>query len=153
MINLLAVAAAVIVALSIAWVMKRRAPQAPTQGRYHVPTQIDRADFPANRTPWLVVVFSSSTCDACADVASKAQVLCTSEVSVVNVEFQADKPLHERYGIDAVPTLVVVDANGVVCAGFIGPIKAQDLWAAVAECRQPGSTPEPHLGHAHDDNL
>jgi hypothetical protein len=49
--------------------------------------------------------------------------------------------MHARYKIEAVPALVVADAAGVVKAGFLGPIKAQDLWAAVAECREPGSSP------------
>ena len=43
--------------------------------------------------------------------------------------------------IEAVPTTLVVDGDGVVAAGFIGPITATDLWAAVAEAREPGSTP------------
>ena len=33
-------------------------------------------------------------------------------------------------------------------AGFIGPMSATDLWAAVAEARQPGSSPEPNLGQS-----
>ena len=146
MINVVAVAAAIIIAVVVAWVLKRRTPEPPTQGGFHVPTQIDRNDFPQATAPWMVTVFSSTTCDSCSDVVSKAQVLACADVSVVNVTFQDDKPLHERYNIDAVPTLVVVDEQGVVRAGFIGPVKAQDLWAAVAECREPGSTPEPHLG-------
>jgi hypothetical protein len=152
MINVIVVVIAVLVALSISWVMKRRAPEPPTQGGFHVPTQLDRADFPQSSTPWLIAVFTSATCDACQDVVSKAVVMRSEQVSVVNIEYQTDKPVHERYAIDAVPTLVVADRDGVVRAGFIGPIKAQDLWAAVAECREPGSTPEPHLGRDQLDN-
>jgi len=55
------------------------------------------------------------------------------------VEFPDRKDLHDRYGIDAVPTVVVVDADGVVRGSFIGPVTATDLWAGVAEIRQPGS--------------
>ena len=55
--------------------------------------------------------------------------------------------LHERYAIDAVPCIVVADEAGVVRASFIGVPTATDLWAAVAEAREPGSSPEPHLGH------
>ena len=46
--------------------------------------------------------------------------------------------LHERYKIDAVLRLVVADADGVVHAGFLGPMTATDLWAAV-NAREPGS--------------
>lgn len=151
MINVLVVIVAVLVALTIAWAAKRRKPEPPTQGGFHVPTQLDRADFAAS-TPWLIAVFTSATCDACKDVLNKALVMQSDQVSVVNVEYQTDKLVHERYAIDAVPTLVVADGEGVVRAGFIGPIKAQDLWAAVAECREPGTTPEPHLGRDQLDN-
>jgi hypothetical protein len=34
----------------------------------------------------------------------------------------------------------------VVRRGFVGAFTATDLWAAVAELRDPGSTPEPSLG-------
>ena len=47
--------------------------------------------------------------------------------------------LHQRYEIDAVPTTVIADENGVVKRGFIGPVTATDLWAGLAEVREPGS--------------
>jgi hypothetical protein len=56
--------------------------------------------------------------------------------------------VHRKYDIQAVPLVVVADAEGVVGAGFVGPASATDLWAAVAELRQPGSSPEPDLGRA-----
>ena len=58
------------------------------------------------------------------------------------VEFAAARPVHERYRIDAVPTLVIVDADGVTQRSFLGPMTATDLWAAMAEVRDPGSTPD-----------
>ncbi len=39
-------------------------------------------------------------------------------------------------------SLDVADATGVVRASFLGPVTATDLWAAVAEAREPGSTPD-----------
>jgi hypothetical protein len=33
-----------------------------------------------------------------------------------------------------------------VRAAFVGAVTATDLWAAVAECRRPGTSPEPELG-------
>ena len=65
---------------------------------------------------------------------------------MVEVEFGVAKSLHEKYDIQAVPIVAVVDAEGVVRAGFSGPVTATDLWAAVAEARQPGASPEPDLG-------
>jgi hypothetical protein len=73
-------------------------------------------------------------------------VLACSDVAVDEVEVGRRRDLHHRYGVDAVPTLVVADAHGVVRASFVGEPTATDLWAAVAELREPGSSPEPDLG-------
>ena len=134
-----AVVVVVVVAALLAQFLQRRKPQAPTQPKMEVPAQVDRRDFPQPEAQWLVAVFSSATCATCIDVVSKAQALATSQVAVSNVEYPERKDLHDRYGIDAVPTVVVADADGVVRGSFIGPISATDLWAGVAEIRQPGS--------------
>ena len=120
---------------------RRRAPDAPTQRRFTAPQQLDRGDFVRPDAPWLVAVFSSATCEVCAQVLDKAKVLECADVAVVDVEYSTDRALHERYSIDAVPTVVVADAKGVAVATFLGPMTATDLWAAVAEAREPGSTP------------
>lgn len=142
----LAFAAAVVIALAVSGVLRRRRADAPTQGGFQVPTQIDRTDFPSVVAPWLIVAFTSATCNTCDDVVTKARVMECDEVAVVRVDYTEMRGLHARYRIEAVPAIVVVDPEGVVRAAFLGPVKAQDLWAAVAECRAPGSTPEPQLG-------
>jgi hypothetical protein len=111
-----------------------------------VPTQLDRADFEGGDQPWLVAVFTSETCDSCTKVLPKARVLASDDVAVTEIPYQARKDLHKRYAIDVVPLLVVADREGVVQASFIGNMSATDLWAAVAEAREPGSSPEPDLG-------
>lgn len=129
------------VGVAAAVVRRRRTPDAPTQRRYSMPSQLDRADFARADTPWLVAVFTSATCDSCQSVAAKAQVLDSADVAVVEIEYGAARPLHERYSIDAVPTTIIADSAGVVVSAFLGPMTATDLWAAVAEAREPGSTP------------
>jgi hypothetical protein len=127
----IAVAAAV-----VALAMRRRGgSDAPTQPSGRIPEQLDRADFAEPDKPWLVVVFASATCDACADVRSKAAVLATSEVAVAVSEYPRDKAVHDRYRIDAVPLVVIADDRGVVRKSFLGPVTATDLWAGVAEAR------------------
>jgi hypothetical protein len=125
---------------------QRQRSAAPTQGDYVVPAQLDRADFAGPSTPWLVAVFSSATCSSCAAVVEKARVLACDDVAVDEVEVSARAAAHKRYKIEAVPITVVADVDGVVRASFIGPVTATDLWASVAEARQPGSSPEPGLG-------
>jgi hypothetical protein len=139
---LTAVALAGIVLL-VAWTLQRRRPaDAPVRTGYAVPTQVDRADFVRPEAPWLVAVFTSSTCTSCAGVWERAQPLESEAVAVQEVEVGASKDLHDRYGIEAVPAALVVDAEGVVVRTFLGPVTATDLWAAVAEAREPGSTPD-----------
>lgn len=147
MVQVLIAVVVVAVAVAAGLVLRRRqVVEAPTQPSLEIPAQLDRADF-APTAPWLVAVFSSASCHTCADVVAKARVLASPQVAVVDVEFGADTALHRKYRIDAVPILVVADADGVVHRGFAGPVTATDLWAAVADARQPGSTPEPELGN------
>ncbi len=130
-------------ALAVAALANRRQrSDAPVRTGFAVPQQLDRADFAHPDAPWLVVVFTSSTCGTCAGVWERAQPLASGAVGVQEVELSADRDLHERYGIEAVPTTLVVDRDGVVHASFLGPLTATDLWAAVAEAREPGSTPD-----------
>jgi hypothetical protein len=139
------IATAVVLAaavLVVAWVsQRRRRPDAPVRTGFTVPQQLDRQDFDRPDAPWLVAVFTSATCDSCRSVWDKARHLEAAAVVVQELEVGARKDLHERYGIDAVPTTVVADAEGVVRESFLGPVTATDLWAAVAELREPGSTP------------
>ena len=147
---LVAVAVAV-VAVAVALVLRRRRHlDPPTQAGATVPSQLDRADFHRPDAPWLVAVFTSATCATCADVARKASVLGSREVVVQEVEYTADRELHRRYAIDAVPVTVVADGRGVVRGGVAGPVTATDLWALVAEARAPGTTPRGDAGHCHD---
>ena len=146
------VAAVLIAVVAVAAIVlqRRRVVDPPTQQQWHVPAQLDRDDFAGAATDWLVVTFTSATCTTCADVKRKAAVLASRDVSVVDAEYGTNRALHQRYKIEAVPTLVIADRDGVVRASFLGPVSATDLWAAAAEARNPGASPEPHLGHDHD---
>ena len=129
----LAVAVVAFAAIVAELVRRRRRLDPPTQARREIPSQLDRSDFEGSQ--WLVAVFTSDTCSTCADVVRKADVVRSDEVAVVTVPYQSQRQLHERYDIDAVPLLVIADAAGVVHRGFLGPVTATDLWAAVAEAR------------------
>ena len=139
----LVIAAAIIVVVGVVALVsrKRRVADAPTQREFNVPQQLDRTDFVRPDAPWLVTVFSSATCDVCAGVAERAAVLESDDVAVGVVEFERAEALHEKYKIDAVPTLVISDALGVTRKHFLGPVNATDMWAAVAEVREPGVAP------------
>lgn len=141
----------VAVAVVVAVVVQRRKPAPPAGPTWNVPVQLDRADFARPDAPWLVVVFTSATCQSCAGVWERAVPLDAGPegpVAVQQVEVTAEPELHRRYGIDAVPLTLVADEQGVVVKHFIGPLTATDLWAAVAEAREPGSTPQHCQNHA-----
>ncbi len=131
----IAVAIVALAAGVAAIVNRRRRSDPPTQPRRQIPALLDRADFAHPSSPWLVVVFSSETCETCAEVVAKAEVMRSEEVAVDVVPYQSRRGVHQRYAIDAVPLLVVADAAGAVQASFLGPVTATDLWAAVAEAR------------------
>lgn len=129
-----------------ALVLGRRRPEVPTQPRYQVPALLDRADFEAPDKPWLVALFTSATCDSCEKVRPKALALASAEVAVQEIEYSQHKHLHERYAIEVVPLILIAGPDGAVSGSFIGTPSATDLWAAVAEAREPGASPEPDLG-------
>jgi len=135
-VRILVAVAIVAVAGGIAWWLERRRTVAPpTQGRSVVPQQLDRRDFARPDAPWLVVLFTSSSCDSCQGLFDKARPLESEQVSVTEVEWPAERALHERYRIDAAPITVLVDAEGVTRASFVGAFTATDLWNALAELR------------------
>lgn len=141
--RLLPVIALAAAAVAFAAIVQRRRPDPPTAAmrEYSAPTQLDRQDFLHPERPWLVAVFSSASCTTCAAVRTAAAPLDSGEVAVHDVEVGERKDLHERYRVEAVPTTVIADADGVVVRSFMGPVSATHLWAAVAEAREPGSTP------------
>ena len=129
-------------AAALSFFVRRRKSDAPSQTSRTVPQQLSRDDFDSAEKPWLLAVFTSSTCDACQDVATKAKVLASKDVVIQIIEFQEMPNLHARYSIDAVPTTVIADHRGVVQYGVLGPVTATDLWAAMARCRDPKSSTE-----------
>ena len=163
---LLAVGLAAIATL-VAVVLQRRKPAPPADTEWNVPVQLDRRDFDRPDAEWLVAVFTSSTCDSCAGVWSKAQHLDAGPdgpVVAQQVEVIADAELHRRYGIDAVPLVLLADSEGVVVRHFLGPVGAAELWAAIAEARVPelgpddvavdiraADAPEPHITRSDED--
>jgi hypothetical protein len=144
------VAIGVVVALAagiLAWRLRDRRPAAPPpRDAYPVPRQLRRDDFPRPDASWLVAYFSSATCASCQGLGPKVAVLESGSVATCELSFEDARPLHDRYQIEAIPMILVADAGGVLPRAFVGATSATDLWAAVAEVRVPGSTPESDLG-------
>lgn len=137
--RLLLVLGGVGVSVLVAWLLGRRQHPAPATNTHTVPRQLDRNDFDGRDRRWLVAVFTASSCATCAGVMERARHLAGSEVWVQELELGAQQALHERYGIDAVPLLLIADQTGAVRRAFVGPTTASDLWGSLAELREPGS--------------
>lgn len=135
MIRFVIVGVVVVIALLANLWQRKRQVDAPTQGATEVPSQIDRSDFARPDAPWIVLAFTSATCQTCSDIERKVRVLETNSVAIQILEYTAQRELHERYKVDAVPTVLMADAKGVVQANFLGPVSATDLWAALARAR------------------
>jgi len=131
------IAVVVLAASVVALWRRRRGADAPTQPVHHTPTQLNRSDFAHPDREWLVVAFTSATCSTCRDIAAKVAVLESSRVAVVEAEYSAQRDLHARYRVDAVPMVLIADADGVVHWARLGPTSATDLWAALARARDP----------------
>jgi len=133
--RLLVALVVVVAAVVVARLLERRRPAPPTRDAYPVPAQLDRLDFPRPDAPWLLVLFSSRTCDSCRPMGERVAALESDTVATVDVEAFAEKELHRRYRIDGVPMVVLADAEGVVRAGFVGSVDAWELEEALAGAR------------------
>ena len=127
---------------TLAHLVQRRRPDAPVRTGWSVPQQLDRRDFDRPDAPWLVAVFTSATCDTCGSVVEVARPMESQAVAFQEVEAGERRDLHDRYAVDAVPMVLLVDGVGVVRDHHMGPVTATHLWGSLAELRRLGSTPD-----------
>ena len=103
-----------------AWVVDRRKPDVPTAPSFATPQQLDRRDFDGVDAPWLLALFSSDTCLSCLDAREVLGRVELPDVHVAELSVETEKDLHTRYAIDAVPTVVLADTEGVVRWSYLG---------------------------------
>ncbi len=129
--RLLVLVALTLVAVGIAYLLRRRRPDPPSAPSYRAPAQLDRSDFVGPGTPILLVVFASKTCDSCSGVWELVETVERPDTVVERIFVEDDPDRHRRYRIDGVPTTLVVDPHGVVQQSFFGPLTAEDLRLAL----------------------
>lgn len=101
---------------------------------YGMPTSVDPADLGGLDSPVSIILFTHADCRAC----GAARRICRSvSVPVVEIDGYANQAILDRYGIDGVPTTLVVDARGTVLAGWVGPLNSRQVEDAVTN---PGIT-------------
>lgn len=102
---------------------------------YGMPASVDPADFGGLGAPVSIVLFTHTDCRAC----SAARRICGSlSVPVVEIDGHEDQAVLDRYGIDGVPTTLVVDWGGTVLSGWVGPLNPRQVEDAVTNPGAPG---------------
>tara|TARA_B110000438_G_C15718987_1_gene608891 strand:+ start:115 stop:534 length:420 start_codon:yes stop_codon:yes gene_type:complete len=92
-----------------------------------VPGHLERSDFAFRNEPWIALVFSSNTCETCKSVIDAAKGLSIKSIPFQEISVEENKELHDRYGIDAVPMLLILDNFGVVRSHYLGPVALSRL--------------------------
>ncbi|MCQ3813662.1 MAG: hypothetical protein KTU85_04480 [Acidimicrobiia bacterium] len=141
--RLILVLGGVAIAALVAYLLNRGHRAVPAANTQTVPRELNRNDFSEAAKPWLVAVFTAATCNTCAKVMSHASHLASSQVAVQELEYTAQRNLHKRYKIDAVPMVLFANETGEVKRSFLGPVSAAELWSSMAQLRDSsyGSTP------------
>lgn len=115
------------VAISVLVQRRRRTTPFPVS-ELAVPAVVDRKDFERPSAPWLLVVFTSATCDTCARAVEVVGSLAVDHgLPLVVVEHPGRADLHDRYAIEAVPATLIVDEAGLVRHHVLGRVVAEDL--------------------------
>ena len=89
---------------------------------WSIPGHLSREDFGFLNEPWLVVIFSSESCETCKPVVAEGMTLTSLGIAIQEITAETNRGLHEKYDIDAVPMLLLVDKFGVVRSSHLGPI-------------------------------
>lgn len=74
-----------------------------------------------------MVVFSSESCETCKPVVAESMKLASLGIAIQEVAAETKKDLHEKYDIDAVPMLLLVDKFGVVRSSHLGPVNFDEV--------------------------
>ncbi|MEC7924190.1 MAG: hypothetical protein VYB80_03135 [Actinomycetota bacterium] len=104
----------------VAFLVNKRNSDSPSVPRNSLPIQIDRSDFENPKTEWILILFSSDSCDSCQEVRNLIKGLTLDSFHIQEVEFPQETPTHQRYGIDSVPITLVAGTDGVVVWSYAG---------------------------------
>lgn len=130
--NLLRLAAIVLVALAAVVAVRlldRKRRYEPTTD-YGIPPALEEADFPELGGVPAAVVFTDPDCRAC-DGARR--MLSARPVRLIEVDAASRQDLLDKYSIDGVPTSLIVDGDGAVIDGWVGPLEASRVDLAISK--------------------
>jgi len=93
--------------------------QAPSRAMLRA-VGFESEDFEKPQGKWLLIFFSSDTCNSCNNVRSLINDLTDDSFHIQEIEFPKRKDLHQRYGINSVPIVLIANEEGVVIWSFAG---------------------------------
>ena len=132
MVRLLIAFTLILISVSIAVIVERRKVENPfSVKRNQLPTLVPPQDFGLEPEA-AIIVFTESTCRSCSAVLALLRGPAGANVTVAEVEYGENLDLHRKYGIDTVPTTVLVERDGNVVEGLIGKIEVGELARALA---------------------
>lgn len=126
-----AVAAALVAAAIIGWLMTRRAGAVqPTE----TPDDVDTSDLGLSPDGPTVVHFSASWCGPCSQVRRVVDQVCADldQVAHVEIDMDANPAAARRLSVLSLPTTFIFDADGRQRFRTAGVPKADDLRSALA---------------------
>ena len=94
---------------------------------WSIPGHLSREDFGFTNEPWLVVIFSSESCETCKPLVAESMKLSSLGIAIQEIAVETNKDLHEKYSIGAVPMLLLVDKFGVVRSSHLGPTNSEEV--------------------------
>ena len=132
MVRLLIALTLILVSVSIAVIVERRKVENPfSVKRNQLPTLVPPQDF-GLESEAAIIIFTESTCRSCSTVLALLRGPAGANVAVTEVEYGENPELHRKYGIDTVPTTVLVEGDGNVVEGWTGKIEVGELARALA---------------------
>jgi thioredoxin-like negative regulator of GroEL len=131
----IATALAALVALVTRFVDRRHTSHPLAVRRGALPTQVPAVEVGIGDGP-AIIIFTESSCRSCQDAIRLIRGPAGGGISVADIEYGAQPDLHKRFGIDTVPTTVVVDEKGSVVAGWTGRVDLSELTLALAQVVQ-----------------
>jgi len=129
------VTGAVIIAMAVSAVARKTAGFGQDQRDHHIPGSVAGSDFGLDDDGWMLVVFTSSKCETCATVVEAVSRIDMPNLATAVIEIERMPELHTSYAIDAVPTTIVADPDGVVRKSFLGPVDLPMIELAVSTAR------------------
>ncbi|MCH1614470.1 MAG: thioredoxin family protein [Acidimicrobiales bacterium] len=132
MVRLLIALTLILISVSIALIVERRKVENPfSVKRNQLPTLVPPQDIGLEPAA-AIIVFTESTCRSCSAVVALLRGPAGANVAVAEVEYGENLDLHRKYGIDTVPTTVLVEGDGNVVEGWTGKIEVGALARALA---------------------